>query len=52
MDKEELVERLVALGYKAEMIGGLPYIIGMNYPKAEALVKELGYKGSYGIRKG
>lgn len=51
MDKLELVIKLIELGYKAEIIDGLPYIIGLNYPQAEKLVRGLGYKGSYGIRK-
>lgn len=51
MDKLELVIKLTEQGYKAELIDGLPYIIGLSYPQAEKLVKELGYKGSYGIRK-
>lgn len=51
MDKLELIIKLTELGYKAELIDGLPYIIGLNYPQTEKLVRELGYKGSYGIRK-
>lgn len=51
MDKLELVIKLIEMSYKAEIIDGLPYIIGLNYPQAEKLVRELGYKGSYGIRK-
>lgn len=51
MDKLELVIKLTEMGHKAELIDGLPYIIGLNYSQAEKLVKELGYKGSYGIRK-
>lgn len=51
MDKLELVIKLTEMGYKAEIIDGIPYIISLNYTQAEKLVKELGYKGSYGIRK-
>lgn len=51
MDKLELIIKLTEMGYKAELIDGLPYIIGLNYQQTEKLVKELGYKGSYGIRK-
>ena len=51
MGKLELIIKLTELGYKAEMIDVLPYIVGVNYTWAEKLVKELGYKGSYGIRK-
>lgn len=51
MDKLELIIKLTEQGYKAELIDGLPYIIGLNYQQTEKLVKELGYKGSYGIRK-
>ena len=50
MNKLDLVIKLIELGYKAEIIDGLPYIIGLSYPKAEALVRGLGYEGSYGIR--
>lgn len=51
MDKLELVIKLTEMGYKAEIIDGLPYILNVSYTQAEKLVKELGYKGSYGIRK-
>lgn len=51
MSKLELIIKLTEQGYKTELIDGLPYIIGLNYPQAEKLVRELGYKGSYGIRK-
>lgn len=51
MNKLELIIKLNEMGHKAELIDGLPYIIGVNYTQAEKLVKELGYKGSYGIRK-
>lgn len=51
MSKLELIIKLTEQGYKAELIDGLPYIIGLSYPKAEALVRGLGYEGSYGIRK-
>ena len=51
MGKQEFIDKLVVMGYKAEIIDGLPYIIGLSYPKADALVRGLGYEGSYGIRK-
>ena len=51
MDKLELIIKLTELGYKAEIIDGLPYILNVTYPKADKLIRELGYKGSYGVRK-
>lgn len=51
MDKLELIIKLTEMGYKAELIDGLPYIIGLNYPQAEKLIKEIGYKGSYGVKR-
>lgn len=51
MTKKELVNKLTELGYTAELINGIPYIIGMPYAEADRIVKELGYIGSYGVKK-
>lgn len=51
MSKKELVEKLAAMGYETELIDGIPYIFNLPYTKADKLIKELGYKGSYGVKR-
>lgn len=50
MSKQEFIEKLTQLGYEAELIDGIPYILNESYSKAEKIVKELGYKRTYGIK--
>lgn len=50
MNKTELVAKLIELGHQAELIDGIPYILNMPYAKAGKIVKELGYRGSYGVK--
>lgn len=53
-NKLEIVEKLNEMGYKAKLYDdGLIYIDASFdlYPKVKKLLKSLGYKGSYGIRK-
>lgn len=51
MKKQELIDKLRALGYQAEIVEGIPYIFNVPYFKADKIIKELGYKGSYGVKK-
>lgn len=51
MNKKELIDKLVAMGYEAGLIEGIPYIFNLPFPKAEKLIKEIGYKGSYGVKR-
>ena len=51
MTKEELVEKLIELGYQAELIDNIPFIFGVSkYSEADKAVKELGYVGTYGVK--
>ena len=52
MSKEELVNKLVELGYQAEMIDNIPYVLNVTYSKASKIVKEIGYVGTYGVKNG
>ena len=51
MTKKELIEKLVAMGYEAEIVDGIPYIFNLPYSKASKLIKEIGYRGSYGVKE-
>lgn len=50
MSKKELIDKLASMGYEAEMIDGIPYIFNLPYLKASKIIKEIGYKGSYGVK--
>lgn len=52
MTKIELVNKLVELGYQAEMIDNIPYVLNISYKKASKVVKEIGYDGTYGVKNG
>ena len=52
MTKIELVNKLVELGYQAELIGNIPYVLNIPYKKASKVVKEIGYDGTYGVKNG
>lgn len=49
--KQQLVDTLISAGYQAEIQEGIPYILGVSYEKADNLIKGLGYKGSYGVKR-
>ena len=51
MSKQELIDKLIDLGCQAEIVEGVPYIFNLPYPKADKIIKELGYKGSYGVKR-
>ena len=51
MSKQELIEQLKTMGYEAEIVEGIPYIFNLPYPKADKIIKDLNYKGSYGVKK-
>ena len=51
MTKQELVDKVKSMGYETELIEGIPYIFNLPYPKADKIIKELGYKGSYGVKR-
>ena len=50
MTKKELIDKLVSMGYEADMIDGIPYIFNLPYSKASKVIKVIGYKGSYGVK--
>lgn len=50
MNKQELIEQLKAMGYETEIVEGIPYIFNLPYPKADKIIKEIGYIGSYGVK--
>lgn len=50
MTKKELIEKLVAMGYEVEIVDGIPYIFNLPYSKASKIIKEIGYRGSYGVK--
>ena len=50
-DKRTFINKLIEMGYFADMQDGIPYIYNVPFAKAEELVKELGYKGSFGVKK-
>lgn len=52
MTKEELVTKLIELGYQAELIDNIPYVLNVTYSKASKIVKEIGYVGTYGVKNG
>ena len=52
MTKQELVDKVKSMGYETGIEESIPFIYNITYPKAHKIIKELGYKGSYGIRKG
>lgn len=52
MSKEELVNKLIELGYKAELIDNIPYLYNISYSKADKVIKDIGYIGTYGVKNG
>lgn len=50
MNKQELILKLTEMGYKTQIIDGIPYILNISYSKADKVIKELGYKRSYGVK--
>ena len=39
MSKEELVTKLIELGYQAKMIDNIPYVLNVTCSKASKIVK-------------
>lgn len=50
MGKEEFIEKLRQMGVNAEIIDGIPYLLGVGYLQGAKIVKEIGYNRTYGIR--
>lgn len=50
MSKQDLILKLTEMGYEAQLIDGIPYILNASYSKADKIIKELGYKRSYGVK--
>ena len=50
-NQRKFVNKLNEMGFSADMQDGIPYIYNVPFAKAEELVKELGYKGSFGVKK-
>ena len=51
MTKKELIGKLASMGCEADMIDGIPYIFNLSYFKASKIIKEIGYKGTFGVRE-
>lgn len=51
VSKIDLVNKLIELGYQAEVVEGVPYLYNLPYAKADKIIKKLGYKGSYGVKR-
>ena len=51
-NKELLLNKLLDLGYKAQMINGIPYILGVDVESAKKIVRSLEYNGTWGVRTG
>ena len=51
LSKQELIDKLIDLGYQAGIEEGIPFIYNLPYPKADKIIKELGYIGSYGVKR-
>ena len=51
MTKQELVDKVKSMGYETGIEEGIPFIYNLPYPKADKIIKELGYKGSYGVKR-
>lgn len=50
MSKQELILKLTEIGYETQLIDGIPYILNVSYSKADKVIKDLGYKRSYGVK--
>lgn len=50
LSKYALVAKLTSLGFKADIIDGLPYILDVSYDTAEKAIKSLGYEQSWGVK--
>lgn len=50
MDKYEFIEKAKEIGVEAEIIDGIPYLLGVGYLQGAKIVKEIGYNRTYGIR--
>lgn len=50
MSKDELVKKVKDLGYEAEMIDNIPYILNLDYNTAKEIIKKLDYVGTYGVK--
>lgn len=52
MSKEELIEKLINLGYKAQMISGIPYILDVDVEVARDIIRGLNYNETWAVRVG
>lgn len=51
MSKKEFLERLNTYGVKAEINKGTVYILNVTDEVADRLVKEIGWKYNYGVKR-
>ena len=51
-NKELLLNKLLDLGYKAQMINGIPYILGVDVESAKEIINAFDYIGTWGVRTG
>ena len=49
-EKQKLIENLQKQGYTAIFHDGILYFSDITFLEAERIVKEVGYRGSYGVR--
>lgn len=52
MSKYELISRLRELGFEAEIIDRIPYILNVTYDVADRTIKVLGYNRTWGVKNG
>ena len=52
MNKENLIDKLTELGYKAQMINEIPYILGVDIESAKEIMNAIDYKGTWAVRTG
>jgi hypothetical protein len=52
MSKYELISRLRELGFEAEIIDRIPYILNVTYDVADRTMKALNYNRTWGVKNG
>lgn len=52
MSKYELISKLRDLGFEAEIIDRVPYILNVPYDVAERAIKALNYNRTWGVKNG
>lgn len=50
-EKQKLIEKLQKKGYNAYFHDGILYFSNIAFSEIEKIVKEVGYRGSYGLKQ-